>query len=421
MNLGRGLRQALERLPAWRRNQYVTVAMVFVVFTGFAFVIPFLPLYVRALGVVDDGAVALWSGVLIGITPLCAGLLAPLWGRLADRTGHKPMVLRALLAYVVLMALSAAVSDVRQLLLLRFLVGIFGGIGPLGLAMATALAPREQTGHAVGLVQSAQILSAAIGPFSGGLLADTIGIRATFGVAALACLAALLVVLRFYQEAPRAAAAPVATQAAAQASVWEVLRLPYVPALLVTLWVVNFIGRSFTPILPLYLQSLGAPPQRLAFLTGVLISVYSVAAAVSAAAFGRATRHRSPRRLLVASLAGGALTVAPMAVAPGVASFYVLATLLGLSSGGALTLCYTIGGLLVPERVRTTAFGFFSAAALFGGAVSPSVAGLLAHADLRDIFRLDAALFVILAAVLVRALRGAALPTDPRASSARAV
>ena len=37
------------------------------------------------------------------------------------------------------------------------------------------------------------------------------------------------------------------------------------------------------------------------------------------------------------------------------------------------------GGLMVPEAVRTTAFGFFSAAALFGGAVSPSVAGLVAH------------------------------------------
>jgi MFS family permease len=413
MNLGRALVQSLTDLPAWRRNQYVTVATVFVVFTGFAFVIPFLPLYVRALGVRDDGAVALWSGVLIGITPLCAGLLAPLWGRLADRTGHKPMVLRALGAYVLLMLLSAAVSDVRQLLALRVLVGVFGGIGPLGLAMATALAPREQTGHAVGLVQSAQILSAAVGPFCGGFLADTLGIRATFVITALACLGAFALVLRVYQEAPRANAAAV-TPVATRAAFGEVLRLPYVPALLVTLLVVNFIGRSFTPILPLYLGELGAPARRLALLTGVLISLYSVAAALSASAFGRATRRRSPRRLLVLSLAGGALTVAPMAFAPGVTSFFALATLLGLSSGGALTLCYTIGGLIVPERVRTTAFGFFSGAALFGGAVSPGVAGLLAHVDLRAIFWLDATLFVLLAAALLPALRGAALPVQAR-------
>ena len=65
---------------AWRRNQYVMVATVFVVFTGFAFVLPFLPLYVRELGVEDEEQAALWAGALIGIAPLLAGFLAPVWG-----------------------------------------------------------------------------------------------------------------------------------------------------------------------------------------------------------------------------------------------------------------------------------------------------------------------------------------------------
>ena len=77
-----------------------------------------------------------------------------------------------------------------------------------------------------------------------------------------------------------------------------------------------------------------------------------------------------------------------------------LAVLLGLASGGALTLCYTIGGLVVDESHRTTAFGFFSAAALFGGAISPSVAGLLVRWDLKAIYGVDAAIFVLLAAAL---------------------
>ena len=71
-----------------RRNQVVTVAMVFAVFTGFAFVLPFLPLYVRELGVEEPERAALWAGILIGISPLLAGFLAPVWGRLADRFGH---------------------------------------------------------------------------------------------------------------------------------------------------------------------------------------------------------------------------------------------------------------------------------------------------------------------------------------------
>ena len=96
-------------------------------------------------------------------------------------------------------------------------------------------------------------------------------------------------------------------------------------SMLVVLFLVNFVGRSFTPILPLYLQDLGVLADRLALHTGLLISAYAVAAAVSAAAFGRATRSRPPRGLLVASLFGGTLAVFPMSLVSGFAQLLALA------------------------------------------------------------------------------------------------
>jgi len=392
-----------------RRNQAVTVAMVFAVYTGFAFVLPFLPLFVRELGVKRDSGAALWAGVLIGVAPLLAGLLAPVWGRLADRHGHKAIAVTALVAYVVLLALSAAVTRVEELLALRIGVGLFGGIGPLGLAMATAQAPREETGRAVGMIQAAQILSAAVGPLAGGLLADAIGFRRTFLATAALCALALVLVLAFYEEHER----PAGRIAAAGAGFRPVVTVPGVIALLVVLFLVNFIGRSFTPILPLHLRLLGVPPARLGSATGTLIAVYSLAAAVSAALLGRASRTRSPRGLLLLTLVGGAAIVLPMAFVPRYEWMLVLALLLGLVSGGSLTLCYTIGGLMAPEAMRTTAFGFFSGAALFGGALSPSVAGLVAHAGLRGIYWVDAAIYLVLAGALAW---GGALRAAPRAS-----
>jgi DHA1 family multidrug resistance protein-like MFS transporter len=387
-----------ERASA-RRNLLVTVAMVFAVFTGFAFVLPFLPLFVRDLGVRDPGRAALWAGVLIGVAPLLAGLLAPVWGRLADRHGHKSIAVKALVSYVVILALSAAVGDVHQLLALRVGIGLFGGIGPLGLAMATAQAPREETGRAVGLVQAAQILSAAIGPVAGGLLADSIGIRATFLVTAGVCALALLLVAALYEERGRAER----TAAATGASIGSLVALPGFLALLVVLFVVNFIGRSFTPILPLHLQDLGVPEGRLASSTGALISAYSLAAAASAALLGRLSRRRSPRTLLLLTLVGGAFAVLPMALVPSFGWLIGFAVLLGLVAGGTLTLSYTIGGLMVPGAVRTTAFGFFSGVALFGGAISPSVAGVVAHVALRGIYWVDAALYLLLVAFVLGA------------------
>ncbi len=381
-----------------KRNQLVTVAMVFAVYTGFAFVLPFLPLYVRELGVQEPDTAALWAGVLIGVGPLAAGAVAPIWGRCADRYGHKLVAATALTAYVVLLSLSAYVTGVGQLLALRLGIGLFGGIGPLGLAMATAEAPPEETGRSIGLVQAAQILSAAVGPLAGGLLADTIGIRRTFLLTAALCAVALALVVSLYAGRPR----EVSRAKAEGMPLLGVLGIRGVPALLGVLFLVNFIGRSFTPILPLHLIDLGLPAGRVASWTGLLISAYSVAAAASAAVLGRLTRTVSAGALLVATLFAGAATVLPMALVPRFEPLLALAVVLGLVSGGSLTLCYTIGGQMVPEQVRTTAFGFFSSAALFGGAISPSVAGLVAHAALRGIYWVDAALGLALALTLSR-------------------
>jgi sugar phosphate permease len=126
-----------------------------------------------------------------------------------------------------------------------------------------------------------------------------------------------------------------------------------------------------------------------------------VAAAVSAAALGRATRHVAPRTLLVGSLVAGAVTVLPMGRVGSFEPILALAALLGLVSGGALTLCYSMGGLVAPAASRTTAFGLFSGAALFGGALAPPAAGVLARLDLRAIYTVDAAVFLGCALLLL--------------------
>src|ERR671924_1461461 len=82
-------------LYVWQVNLASLLAVLFVAFVGFYFSSPFLPLLVRHLGVTDPAAVALWSGVLIGLGPASAVIASPLWGRLADRIGgggvlHRP-------------------------------------------------------------------------------------------------------------------------------------------------------------------------------------------------------------------------------------------------------------------------------------------------------------------------------------------
>lgn len=376
------------------RNRYVLAITVFVIYTGFAFVIPLLPLYVEELGVSDKVAAAQWAGVLIGVAPLLAGLLAPFWGRVGDRHGHKRTILLALLASSLFLGLSARVASPIELLWLRVGTGVFGGVGPLSLAMATGTGHASETGKAVGILQAAQILAAAVGPFGGGLVADWMGIRSTFVLTAGLGVLAILLVGTLY-DAP-----PTLGDGKDRGQFWHVLRIPGTLLLVSVSFLVNFVGRSLTPILPLQLATLGIPEGRLASSTGALISVYALSAAISAYLLGRATRTQSPRRLLSVTLSLSGLFVFGMRAVPAFSPFLALAALLGLSSGGALTLCYTLGGRLAPGASRATAFGIFSGAALFGGALSPSVAGILARWDYRSIYSLDTAILLILGIAL---------------------
>jgi len=89
---------------SWQRNVWALSLIVFAAFVGFQFFSPFLPLFVQELGVTDLSEVAVWSGLLMAVTPGLAGLLGPLWGCLADRVGRKLMMVRSLAGFIVTIA-----------------------------------------------------------------------------------------------------------------------------------------------------------------------------------------------------------------------------------------------------------------------------------------------------------------------------
>src|SRR3954453_7581591 len=120
----------------WRRNLFAVTAASFMGYTGFTLVMPFLPLFIRQLGVTDVGEIAMWTGVSLGVTPALTALLAPAWGRLGHRYGRKVMVERSMVSFVVLMAAMAYVTRPWQVLTLRAIQGLFAGYGSLSVAMA---------------------------------------------------------------------------------------------------------------------------------------------------------------------------------------------------------------------------------------------------------------------------------------------
>lgn len=387
------------------RNANVAAVMTFAAFLGLGFALPFLPMFVQELGVSDPKDAAQWAGVLIGVGPLLAGLLAPFWGGLADRHGYKRIALLALTAIGLAQVVASLARNPFHVLVSRVLSGLFGGVGPLGLAMASGPSPEGGgASRAIGKIQAAQILAAGFGPLLGGTLASYLGIRAAFWGAAISCLFAAVVVGAFYSDEKSVARAPHQDKAPLPADVPP----GFFAALVFVVFFVNFASRSFTPILPAQLGSFGVAPSSLAMSTGLLISVYSVAAAASSFAFGRMAASIDPVRLIGLSLLFSLLSAVAMAYVSTFAAFLGVALVYGLVSGGGLTLGYTIGSRRFPEASRGASFGRLSGAALIGGAIAPALAALAARSALENVYWMNALIYAALIGAAFSFLRGPA-------------
>jgi MFS transporter, DHA1 family, multidrug resistance protein len=369
---------------SWRRNQFAVTAASFVGFTGFTLVMPFLPLYIRQLGVVDDGEVALWTGLTLGATPALTAICSPFWGRVADRLGHKLMVERALISFVITMAAMAYVTRPWHLLALRAALGLFAGYGALTLSMAARSVPRDRMAQAIGLVQTAQRLGPAIGPVIGGALAPLVGLRNAFLAAAAFYVFAFLVVLFMYHEAPAAATAHESVKQ--RVTFKDVLAFENFLLLMLVIFGLQFVDRSFGPVLPLWVGQLGVAPDRVPIVSGVLFSVLALAAASGHHLASLALRRASPRVIIAVSSLAGAGGLALFAAGPPLAVTVLAMAVLGVFIGIASTTAYTAAGAVIPPNVHGIGFGFLTSASLVGLALSPVVNGLIAARSIRAVF-----------------------------------
>jgi DHA1 family multidrug resistance protein-like MFS transporter len=185
---------------SWRRNLFFIWLGVFVGLMGANFVFPFIPFFIRDLGITDRAARDAYVGITASAAGLSLTLTAPLWGALADRVGRKPMFVRALVGAGLLIGLMGVVQAVWQLVLLRFLMGAFAGTMGAAAALVAATTPRERTGSALGTLQTAAFTANMLGPFIGGIVAASLGIRQSFVFCAVLYLLAATLAYVFVRE-----------------------------------------------------------------------------------------------------------------------------------------------------------------------------------------------------------------------------
>ena len=349
----------------------------------------------------------MWSGLSLGVTPALTAIMSPFWGRLADRYGRKVMVERSLVSFVVVMAALAYVTRPWQVFALRAAQGLFAGYGALTLTMAADSAPRDRVAYAIGYVQTAQRLGPAIGPIVGGAVAQMVGMRRAFLVTSGFYVVAAILLLFMYDE--RRAPHAEASAAGGRLTFRNVLAFENFILLMAVIFGLQFVDRSFGPVLPLYVAELGTPADRVPIVAGVIFSIAAGAGAVGHHVCGALLRRAPARRVIAWSVAAGAAGAVVYVLASGIWLLLLATPFFGIAIGVATTAAYTAASSVMPATARGAGFGLLTTASLAGLALSPIVNGMLAATSIRAVFLLDAVGLIGLAVIVSRLMLEAPL------------
>jgi DHA1 family multidrug resistance protein-like MFS transporter len=347
----------------WERNLFFLALSQFIVMAGMNACVPFLPLYIRELGVSGESAERFWSGMVFAGPYFLSVIFVPIWGNLGDRYGRKLMIIRAILGLSLAMFLMGFARDVWQLFLLRVFQGATSGFIAANLGFTVANTPSDRKGYAVGFLQSSHSAGSIVGPLVGGFVSDLFGFRVVFFLVAMLSIISAILISAFVKEINKIynehteGVFKTFRQVASTPS----LRYPMIMIIL------GQIGIFMTfPLMPFYLEYLGAPKSILSTLTGIVVGVAGVFNIVFAPIWGKWSDRKEIGNLIRKSSLILSLAMFLHAVAFNYLLIIPLRVVVGICLAGLVPLLYTnLGKIVDPEKVGSI-MGFASSANLFG-------------------------------------------------------
>ncbi|CUH96544.1 putative membrane protein [Propionispora sp. 2/2-37] len=376
----------------WRKNLGVLAFGAMLSSSSYTMVIPFLPLYLLDLGV-SPAAVNMWSGVVFAATFFVAAILAPYWGRRADKSGKRRMVMRAGFSLAVVYLLGAVVRTPFELLIMRVLQGFANGFVPASMAIVASSAPQEKMGFSLGLMQTALLIGGILGPLAGGVLSHLFGMRLSFVISGIAIFLGTMAVRALVKEP-----APVA--AAAEGSILEDVKLAFQNRRLVEMLLLLFIVQAaimiLQPLITLYVAELQGQRTGAVLAAGVIYSLAGIAGAIAAPLWGKIGQNRGFFKILIIAFSGaGVFTVGQFLVSD-IYRFSLLQFLFGLFIVGVYPAINTIAVSSNDARFQGRVFGLTTTANQLGSMAGPLIGGMISSwIGIRPVFLITGSLLLL--------------------------
>ena len=368
------MRQKELKSTDWQRN--LEIAWIGTFFTGasFSIVMPFMALYIEELGVKGD-MVEWYTGLSVAISALASALVSPIWGRLADRYGRKPMMIRASMVMTFTMGGLALVPNVFWLLFLRTLNGLFAGYVPNATALIASQVPQNRSGYALGTLSTGLTAGVLIGPLLGGTLSEVFGMRGTFLLVGLILfICCLLTVFGLRENFQPIEKGEMMTLSQVFAKIPSKSMLI---GLFVTSMIIQISAQSIAPMLALYIRYLGQRDNIL-FYSGLIVSAMGFSSLLSTPFLGKLGDRIGNHRLLLMGLFYSFLLYFLCGFAGSALQLGILRFAYGFGVGALMPSVNSLLTKMTPKEGISRIFSFNQSFSYIGQVLGPFVGSAVA-------------------------------------------
>lgn len=381
-------------LKNMRHNFIIILVANFIVAASVTMIMPFLSLYIDTLGDFSDNYVQTWAGIIFAATFITAFLMSPIWGRIADKYGYKPIMIINCFGVGLSIFLMGYVQNVEQFFVLRLAMGVVTGFIPTSIAFISKHTPKEVAGKTLGTLQMGSVGGTLFGPVLGGLMADTFGFKYTFLITAVTItIAATIIIFGIHEPAIiRKVKNAIYSR---KNVIWAIFHHRLILNVMFVTSLIQIGNFSIQPLLSLYVSEL-TPSQEVAMLAGVTFSAAGLGNICFARFWGKLADHYGYERILSYLLILAVIFIIPQAFVTELWQLIILRFLFGIISGGLIPITSALIRREAPIEVQGEIMGYNQSFRFLGNIIGPVLGGVVASlGGIHSVFYTTGLLFFI--------------------------
>lgn len=377
-----------------KRNFIIIWICSFLVAGTTTMIMPFLSLYIDTFGNHSPAYVQRWSGLIFGATFITAFIMSPIWGRVADKYGFKPILLINGFGIATAIFLMGFVQSVETFFILRLFMGVVTGFIPTSLAFISAQTNKEEAGKVLGTLQMGSVSGMLFGPVIGGLLADAFGFQYTFIITAVSITIAAIIILFGIKEQVRVKSSR-AIAYSRKSILLGILRHRLMFNVMLVTTIIQIGNFSIQPLLSLYVAEL-TDAKDVALLAGITFSATGLGNLLFARRWGQLGDDIGYEKVLSILLILSFIFVIPQAFVTELWQLIICRLLFGIAVGGMIPITAALVRREAPIDIQGEMMGYNTSFRFLGNIIGPIFGGIISgFIGISSVFIVTSALFLI--------------------------